>query len=84
MYLYSVYKFSPIMKAADDVNTLFDLWLFLRDSFFHFLSPVKGKTQRPTQRLSFQPPIAEPIRYLHHSVRLAPPTRETYSGLVRV
>lgn len=45
---------------------------------------LSGKTQRPAQRVSFKPPAAEPICHLHHGVRLASPTRETYSGLLRV
>lgn len=62
-------------KQSRKTRWRFYFWL----SFF-----ISGKTQRPTQRVSFQPPAAEPIRHLHHRVRLASPTRETYSGLLRV
>lgn len=53
---------------------------------FHFSLSffLPGATQRPTQRVPFEPPAAEPGGHLHHGVRLAPPTWETHSGLLRV
>lgn len=43
-----------------------------------------GPTERPTQRLSFEPAAAEPVGDLRHGVRLAPPAREAHPGILRV
>lgn len=41
-----------------------------------------GQTWWPAQRLSPEPPAAEPLRYLRHGVRLASPAWKTHSGLL--